>query len=627
MTDPKERMEPEESLPPGDELVPEEELVPEDDRVIGVAFRWSLLALAIIAAAVVVAVVATREAPEAPVVIERGPVEAPRELVADDPSFPEARFVDATDDAGIDFVHVSGARGGKLLPETMGSGAAFVDVDADGDQDLVLVNGTSWPGDPWTGPPPTQALYLNDGSGRFEDATARAGLDATFYGTGIACADYDGDGDVDLFFAALGPNHLFRNDEGRFVEVTREAGLAGGQDSWSTSAGFFDHDNDGDLDLFVVDYVKWSAELDRELNFTLNGRDRAYGPPRLYQGTDDHLYRNDGDGHFTDISEEAGIHVRNPATGVPVGKGLALTFADFGGDGWMDVFVANDTVQNFLFRNRGDGTFEEVGALTGVAYDDVGTATGAMGVDVGDFGNDGALAIGIGNFANESTSFYVQQRDGWRFADVSGAEGIGSPSRLALSFGLFFFDFDLDGRLDLLQANGHLEDEINEVQPSQHYRQPAQLFWNRGRGHGTCFVALPGESIGDLARPIVGRAATHADVDGDGDVDILLTQAGDRPLLLRNDTATGHHWLRVRVEGEAPNRDAVGARVTLEAAGVRQTRRVVPTRSYLAQVELPVTFGLGDATQVDRLTVRWPDGHVRELTALAADRLVVVARQ
>jgi len=603
----------------------DQELVPEDDRIIGRVFRWSVLLSAVVAL-VVLSVLFLRPQPKSvATVVPRGAIQAPAALDQRQTDIPDVRFTDVTREAGVEFVHVSGATGEKLLPETMGSGAAFFDADVDGDPDLLLVNAARWPGQP--GPPSPAALYRNDGTGHFADVTAGSGLDVTLYGQGVAVGDYDGDGRVDVFLAALGPDRLFRNTAEGFRDVTDSAGVAGSPDSWSTSAGFFDYDGDSDLDLFVCNYVRWSRETDLKLHFTLNGVDRAYGQPRQYEGTNNCLYRNEGGGRFSDVSAESGIQVEHPATGLPMGKALGMTFADVDDDGDLDVIVANDTVQKFAFRNRGDGTFEEVGAMSGLAFDNLGSATGAMGIDIGDFANDGTLAVGIGNFANESTSFYVQRKGSpWQFVDVADAAGIGSPSRLRLSFGLLFLDYDLDGRLDLLQANGHIEDAINQIQPSQTYRQAAQLFWNCSSGERPCYVAVAEENLGDLARPIVGRGAAYADIDGDGDLDLLLTQTGDRPLLLRNDQALGHHWLRLRLVGAGANRDAIGARVRLTAGGVTQERQVMPSRSYLSQVELPLTFGLGSATRVDALRIHWPNGATLDLEAPGVDRLIEVAQ-
>ncbi|MEE8522996.1 MAG: CRTAC1 family protein [Thermoanaerobaculia bacterium] len=610
---------------------PEDDYVPEDDTVIGVWFRRSLLAAAVIAVVAVVVLLIGRggrqPAPERP--IETSAPEAVVQAAAP----PAVRFVDVTAESGIDFVHYNGAYGDKLLPETMGGGVAFLDFDADGDPDLLFVNSSQWPHHDYGEPPPTMALYENDGSGRFDDVTAGSGLDVSFYGMGAAIADYDGDGHVDVFLTAVGENRLFRNRGGgggpRFEDVTGRAGVAGDGGEWSTSAAFFDADNDGDLDLFVANYVRWTQEIDFELDFRLTGVGRAYGPPQSYQGTFPYLYRNDGEGRsgapgFTDISEASGIRIENPATGVPVAKSLGLAPIDFDGDGRMDVLVANDTVQNYLLRNVGMGDggvvrFEDEGELVGVAYDRAGSATGAMGIDAGYYRNDRNLGFLIGNFANEMTSVYVTQDDPGIFVDEAIGEGIGAPSRLMLSFGVLLFDYDLDGRLDLLQTNGHLEDEIESVDPSQRYRQPGQLFWNAGYEHG--FVPVPPEAAGDLAEPIVGRGSAYADVDGDGDLDLVLTQVAGRPLLLRNDQDLGHHWLRVELTGRAPNLDAIGARVEVTAGGFTQRRQVMPTRSYMSQVERTLTFGLGEVAAVDKVEVFWPDGSRQVVDVGEVDRV------
>ncbi len=608
----------------------EEELVPEDDAVIGRALRRSL---AVLAGAVLLAALGAlwlrRGGEAAP---ERTIDSAVPETVSARADPPSLRFADLTAEAGIDFVHRNGAAGDKLLPESMGGGLAFFDYDGDGDPDLLFVNSASWPQDPPPEPPPTMVLYANDGAGRFTDVTRAAGLDVSFYGMGAAVADIDGDGDRDVFFTAVGENRLFRNDGGVFTEVTRAAGVAGGAEEWSTGAAFFDYDRDGDLDLFVCNYVRWSKEIDFELDFRLTGVGRAYGPPQSYQGTFPVLYRNDGPGSggvvsFTDVSEASGVRVKNPATGVPTAKSLGLAPVDVDGDGWSDLLVANDTVQNFFFHNRGPGadgavTFEEAGELFGFAYDRNGNATGAMGVDAAHYRNDSNLGFVIGNFANEMSSVYVSQDDPRIFADEAIVEGIGAPSRLMLSFGVLLMDIDLDGRLDLLQANGHLESEIEKVDPSQRYRQPAQLFWNAGAGEG--FVPVAAESVGALATPVVGRGIAYADIDGDGDLDVALTQVAGPALLLVNQQQTGHHWLRLRLIGKAPNRDALGAWVELAAGGVTQRRQVMPTRGYLSQVEPTLTFGLGGATAVDSLEVTWPDGSRQAIDGLAVDRAHVV---
>ncbi len=610
-----------------EEDVRPEDWVPEDDRVIGKAFRWSLLLIGVIAAIVVGAIFLGRDKPAASEVRDVETA-APAKLDQSDLRLPEVSFRDVTRQAGVSFVHFNGAEGEKLLPETMGGGVAFLDYDEDGDADLLLINSTHWPHSRDKSTSPHMALYRNDGTGRFEDVTAGSGLDVSFYGMGVAAADYDGDGRVDVFVTAVGPNRLFRNlGGGRFQDVTARAGVAGSAEDWSSSAGFFDYDNDGDLDLFVCNYVRWSRQIDLDLNFTLNGRDRAYGPPTNFTGSYSRLYRNRGDGSFEDVSRAAGVEIDNPVTGKPMGKALALAPIDLDRDGFLDILVANDTVQNFLFHNRGDGTFEELGAFSGVGFDNNGQATGAMGIDAGYYRNDQSLAVAIGNFANEMTSLFVSQDDPMLFSDEAAGEGVGSPSRLRLSFGLLFFDYDLDGRLDLLQANGHLEEHISQVQASQTYRQPAQLFWNAGVEGPSCFLEVPAETLGDLSQPIVGRGAAYADIDGDGDLDVILTQTEGPPLLLRNDQQLGRHWLRVKLEGKSPNRDAIGAWVELTSGGVTQRRPVMPTRSYLSQVELPVTFGLGDRAAVDSLKILWPDGVRQEVEVGEIDRVVTVRRE
>ncbi len=619
--------------------VPEGELAPEDDAVIGRVFARSLKVLAALAAAALIVVVLRyvfRAGPEEAVEI---PVAAPRAVEAAPPDVPVVAFTDVTAEAGIDFTHVNGAAGEALLPETMGAGGAFFDVDRDGDQDLLLVNSTTWEAvlsDAGAGPGTgaTMSLYENDGAGKFADRTAGSGLEVSFYGTGVAVGDVDGDGWTDLFVSAVGSNRLFRNVEGeRFEDVTATAGVGGAGTEWSSSSAFFDADGDGDLDLLVGNYVRWSREIDIEVDYTLTGVGRAYGPPVNYGGTTMDLYRNDGLGVFADVSEEAGMHILNPATDTPVAKTLGLAPVDIEGDGDIDVVVANDTVRNFLLVNDGNGGFTEDGELYGLAYGRDGAATGAMGADAADFRNDGELGFAIANFANEMTSLYVSQGDPTLWSDEAITAGIGAPSRRVLSFGLFFFDYDLDGRLDLLQVNGHLEDDIEVVEPSQQYRQTPQLFWNAGPDAASTFVPVEPAPGDGLTMELVGRGSSYADIDGDGDLDVLLLQTGDRPLLLRNDQETGHRWLRflLRGDGERVNRDAIGAWVEVEqetAAGpVVQRRRVMPTRSYQSQVEPVVTIGLGEAASVDelgRVEVLWPDGTRQAVDVDGLDRVVEI---
>jgi enediyne biosynthesis protein E4 len=540
---------------------------------------------------------------------------------------PNARFTDVTIPAGIHFVHNNGAYGEKLLPETTGGGCAFFDFDNDGYQDILFVNSTYWP---WKVPegkaPTTLALYRNDGMGHFQDVTAGSGLDVSLYGMGVAVGDYDNDGWVDVFITAVGANHLYRNlGNGKFADVTAQAGIGGSTNQWSTSCAWFDYDNDGKLDLFVCNYVRWSHEIDLEVNYQLPGIGRAYGPPMNFVGTFPYLYHNDGQGHFTDVSSSSGIQIKKAGTDLPMAKSLGVAPVDFDGDGWIDLIVANDTVQNFAFHNERNGTFKEVGAIKGLAYSSFGGVRGAMGIDSSRVQDDDNLAVAIGNYANEMTALYVTQRDPFVFTDEAIKQGIGPVSLDRLTFGVFFFDYDLDGWLDLLTTNGHIEPQISTLHPSQHYQQPAQLFWNaRGTGRVNAFIPVPAERCGpDIFTPIAGRGSAYADIDGDGDLDVLMTQIGGPPLLLRNDQKLNHHWLRLKLVGTKCNRDAIGAWVKVRIGGRSLSRQVMPTRGFLSQSELPVTFGLGTADRVDDITVTWPDGSAQHLGNVRIDALTV----
>ena len=606
----------------------EEELAHYDDAVIGRAFRWSLIVLLVLGAAVVGGLFWLKRKPPAaaPQLTRLNAPVVPPSLIAE---IPVARFTDVTAASGITFTHNNGAYGDKLLPETMGGGVAFLDYDNDGSPDLLFVNSTYWPGHVPEGKrPSTMALYHNDGNGHFTDVTAGSGLDVGFYGMGVAVGDYDNDGLVDVFLTGVQGNRLFHNlGKGKFADVTAQAGVGGSGQDWSTSAAWLDYDNDGKLDLFVCNYVRWSKEIDFEVGFKMVGIGRAYGQPRDFPGTFPMLYHNDGNGRFTDVSAATGVQVKNPVTGVPSAKSLGVAPIDLDNDGYLDLVVANDTVQNYVFHNETNGTFKEIGAISGIGFDSYGQTRGAMGIDAARFRNTDAIGIAIGNFANEMTSLYVSQAK-LKFADEAITEGIGPASRLLLKFGLFFFDYDLDVRLDVLTANGHLETDISKVQQSQTYAQPAQLFWNSGGGKGPSFVAVPAAKCGeDLFKPIVGRGSAFADIDGDGDLDAVLVQTGGPPLLLRNDQKLGHHWLRLKLVGATSNRDAIGAEVKVRAGGQTQWRTVMPARSYLSQSELPVTFGLAHADHADSVEIRWPSGKVQRPTNLKLDALNTVREE
>ncbi|HAV62717.1 MAG TPA: CRTAC1 family protein [Verrucomicrobiales bacterium] len=600
----------------------------QDDAVIGRAFRWSAIVLVLVLV-VILGVIFYVNRPEAKGPEQNTAIAAP--VVPDKPraQIPRVRFTDITDEAGITFVHNNGATGEKLLPESLGGGVAFLDFDNDGDDDLLFINSTWWPWDlarDASRKPTTAALYRNDavpgGGVKFTDVTAGSGLDVPVYGMGAACGDFDNDGLVDVLLTCVGENRLFRNlGNGKFADVTTKAGVAGDAGDWSTAATFLDFDNDGHLDLFVANYVKWSREIDFKVNFTIDGTHRAYGPPTDFEGAFPRLYRNNGDGTFADVSEASGVQMKNKATGVPVAKSLGVAVVDINSDGHIDLLVANDTTPNQLFVNQGDGTFKEQGAIAGVAFDSNGNTRGAMGIDIARHRNNADLGIAIGNFANEMTALYVSQGQPMLFADEAIAEGIGPASRLPLKFGIFFFDYDLNAWPDLLTVNGHLDEDITRVQASQEYRQPAQLFWNNG-GNGFLLVSA-NEAGTDLFQPIVGRSSAYADIDGDGDLDVVLTQLHGPPLLLRNDQSLGHHWLKLKLAGTKSNRDAIGAIVTLTAGGVTQQRTVTPTRSYLSQSSCELVFGLGEADKIDALNIRWPSGAEANV---AADKLGVNQR-
>ncbi|MEM1189464.1 MAG: CRTAC1 family protein [Pseudomonadota bacterium] len=587
------------------------------DDVIAVAFRRSLTIIAVIGVIAIAAVIATRVKNPPDDEGDDAAVLPPKRVQASAPQrLPEVLFTDITATSGIGHEHENGAYGESLLPEAMGGGVAVFDYNDDGAVDLLFVSGQPWAWRDRPGIKSSLTLYRGNGSGSFEDVTTAMGLDIALYGMGVAVGDYDGDGDVDVFLTAVGGNRLFRNDGGeRFVDATAEAAVAGDENAWSTGAAFFDYDRDGDLDLFVANYVVWSRDIDLAADYQLTGIGRAYGPPNQFAGTHSFFYRNDGD-RFSDISMQAGIQIDNPSTGLPLGKSLAVLPEDVDGDGWLDLVVANDTVRNFLFINNRQGGFTEMGVVRGIAFDNSGAATGAMGIDSTLLEPDGELAVAIGNFGNEMTSLYVLPQGSKLFTDEAIITGVGPASRRVVTFGLFFFDYDLDGRPDILQANGHVEDDINIVEPAQRYAQSPQLFWNCGDACERRYLLA--DETGDLAQPLVGRGATYADIDGDGDLDVILTQIAGPPRLLRNDQASGHGWIQIDVR-DVHGAPAYGALVEVILGGRRLKQRVQPTRSYLSQVEARLTFGLGSAAGVDEVVVTWPNGRQELWRGLAAN--------
>jgi len=523
-------------------------------------------------------------------------------------SAPAAIFSDVTTSAGIRFRHNSGAFGKKYLPETMGSGVAFFDADGDGFPDLFFVNAKSWPGQKSAAS--RQALYHNNHDGTFTDVTAQSGLGVEMYGLGVAAGDFDNDGRPDLFVTGLNGNRLFHNaGGGRFVDVTARAGVA--SPGFSTSAAWLDYDRDGRLDLFVANYVDWSIETD--LVCTLDGKTKSYCTPESYKGHSPALFRNRGDGTFEDVTRAAGLYD-------PTSKALGVALIDYDRDGWIDLVVANDTQPNRLYRNRRNGTFADVGTMAGIAFNEAGVARAGMGIDAADYDGSGRASIVIGNFANEMMALYAADPNGL-FIDEAPKSAVGRNSLLTLTFGCFFFDYDLDGWLDIFAADGHVADDIERVQKRVTYAQPPHLFRNQGRGRFEEVTAAAGAAF---SQPMVARGAAYADIDLDGDLDLVVTTNNGPARLFRND-GVSNHALRVSLKGRESNRDAIGARVVVTLAdGTSQWRMVKSGSSYLSQSELPLTFGLGAAAAVRAIEVTWPNGRAETLPGVAGDQRITV---
>jgi hypothetical protein len=515
------------------------------------------------------------------------------------------RFTDVTAKAGIAFRHNNGAYGGKLLPETLGSGCAFFDYDADGWQDILLVNGCDWPGHPRQRS--TLRLYRNNRNGTFSDVTRAAGLEIEMYGMGVAVGDSNNDGFPDVFITCVGQNRLFRNTgKGTFVDATRASGLAG-RTAFSTSAIWVDYDRNGRLDLLVCNYVKWSAEHD--VFCSLDGSQKSYCTPEAYRGETCWLFRNRGDGTFEDVTAASGIFDTSS-------KSLGVAMLDDDQDGWPDLFVANDTQPNKLYRNQRNGTFKDVAVEAGVAFSEDGKARAGMGVDAADFDNSGRTGLAVTNFENEMIGLFRPVRAG-SYRDEALQAGVGLPTRNTLGFGCVFADIDLDGALDLVVANGHIDETVRNIRGNVGYAQPPQLFLNQGHGRFADVAAAAGAGF---AAPKIGRGLAYGDFDRDGDLDLLMTTNNGAAWLFRNDQLAGNRALRFHLTGTQSNRDAIGAVVRITDAGVAQSRMVKSGSSYLSQSELPVTFGVGGHDRVDRVVVEWPSGRTEDYAHVETGR-------
>ena len=538
------------------------------------------------------------------------PADVSTPLPADRPSGP-IRFVDVTQAAGIHFRHNSGAYGKKYLPETMGSGVCVIDYDGDGWQDILFVNSMDWPEHKTS--VSTPALYHNNHDGTFTDVTRTSGLAKEMYGLGCAVGDFDNDGRDDIYITALGGNYLFRSlGAGRFVDVTTKAHVK--DPGFSTGAVWFDYDNDGKLDLFVSHYVDWSEATDQFC--TLDGKNKSYCTPELYKGQSATLFHNLGHGVFEDVTKKAGLYD-------PSSKSLGVALIDYDDDGWLDLFVANDTQPNKLYRNNHDGTFTESAFASGVAFSDAGKARAGMGADAADYDLSGHYGLVIGNFTNESLSLYGNDGSGL-FTDKSIASGIEGPSAKSLTFSAFFFDYDLDGLPDIFAANGHVADDVSVTQPSLKYAEPPLLFRNRGAGR---FEDVSNKVGAALRQPVVGRGAAYLDFDNDGDLDLLITTSNGPARLLRNDNGNQNDMLRLKLVGVRSNRDGIGAKVTVRTpSGMRLSGMVKSGSSYLSQSELPLTFGLGKPAEGKVVTVEvtWPGGRRESISGVKPNQSITL---
>jgi len=510
------------------------------------------------------------------------------------------RFVDITHRAGINFTHYTGAFGKRYLPETMGGGCAFIDYDNDGRPDILLIDGADFPGHHFKAT--TLKLYHNNGDGTFTDVTAKAGLDVQMYGMGVAVGDYDNDGWDDLYVTGLGEARLFHNDQGHFRDVTKTAGV--NNPGFGASAAWVDYDRDGKLDLFVTNYVKWSEKDD--IFCALDGIHKSYCTPEAYKGDTCRLFHNLGNGHFEDVTQHAGIYD-------PTSKSLGVAVIDYDNDGWPDLAVSNDTQPNKLYHNNRNGTFTEQAVQAGIAFSEDGVARGAMGIDEDDFDRSGYPSLAIGNFSNQMLGLYHNEKNNF-FIDIAPSSSIGRATLLSLSFGLFFFDYDLDGRPDLFVANGHIEPEINRIQHQVSYKEPLLLFHNDGQDKFRDVTQQAG-----FTERLVARGAAYADIDNDGAPDILVATNGGPAYLFRNVGGAANNAVRIRTVGTRSNRDGIGAVVRVKSSGGENTQTVHSGSSYCSQSELTLTFGLGKDGEGQSIEIAWPSGQHDSLKGLKAN--------
>jgi hypothetical protein len=527
--------------------------------------------------------------------------------IAAAPSGNNVKFTDITKAAGLNFTHNSGRAGKKFLPETMGSGCAFFDMDGDGWPDIILINSKDFTP---RGRKSLAAIYKNNHNGTFTNVTAGSGLDVEMYGAGVAVADYDNDGKEDLYITALEGDRLFHNEgTGKFRDVTKASGINNA--NFGTSAAWVDYDRDGKADLFVANYVQWTAKGD--LWCSLDGSTKSYCTPESYKGTQSKLYRNLGAGRFEDVTAKAGL-------GDSTSKSLGVAILDYNGDGWPDIFVSNDTQPNKLYKNKGNGTFSEEAVAAGVAFGEDGVARGAMGVDASDYDRSGRPHLLVGNFSNQMLGLYHNEGGGL-FVDEAPRSPVGRASLLTLAFGVFFFDYDLDGTPDIFAANGHIDEEIGRVQPKIQFKQSPLLFRNTGKGR----FENSSQAVGaDLIRPVVARGAAYADIDHDGDLDLLVTTNHGPAYLYRNDGGNQNRWVNFRLAGTKSNRSALGAVVKVESASGTQSQTVHSGSSYCSQSDLALTFGLGKDVTVSAVDVLWPSGTRQRFTGIPSNQFLII---